>query len=261
MEKNNTDAPIVSMFACLSDNYGYLIHDPVSQETACIDTPDAETILKQAGDLGWKITQIWNTHWHPDHAGGNEAIKAVTGCKIYGPEEVSARLNAPLDQVVGEGDALKLGEHEVTILETPGHTLGHIIYNLPGQKIAFVGDTLFALGCGRLFEGDAAMMWNSLTKLKALPGDTTVYCAHEYTESNLAFVESLKEDNAALVSYAASVREKRADNLPTVPTTISLELAANPFMRADDASLQSLVGHSGDAVATFAEVRSRKDNF
>jgi len=261
MEKNDTTAPIVSMFACLSDNYGYLIHDPVSQETACIDTPDAEAILKQAGDLGWKITQIWNTHWHPDHAGGNEAIKAVTGCKIYGPEEVSARLNAPLDQMVREGDTLKLGSHDVSVIETPGHTLGHVAFHIPGQKVAFVGDTLFALGCGRLFEGDAGMMWNSLSKLKALPGDTTIYCAHEYTESNLEFVESLNENNPALESYAANVREKRARKQPTVPTSLSLELGANPFMRADDANLQALVGHGGDAVATFAEVRKRKDNF
>ena len=261
MEKNDTTAPIVSMFACLSDNYGYLIHDPVSQETACIDTPDAEAILKQAGDLGWKITQIWNTHWHPDHAGGNEAIKAVTGCKIYGPEEVRARLNAPLDEIVGEGDILKLGEHDVTILETPGHTLGHIIYNLPEHKIAFVGDTLFALGCGRLFEGDAAMMWSSMTKLKSLPGDTTVYCAHEYTESNLAFALSVDGDNPKLQSYGERVRDLRSRGEPTVPSRLADELAANPFLRADAPDMQARMGHAGDPVATFAALRSGKDNF
>lgn len=251
---------IVHIFPCLKDNYGFLLHDPSTGETAVIDTPEAGKILAEADAKGWKITQIWNTHWHPDHAGGNAEIVAKTGAKVVGPKEVD-RIGAAPDRIVSEGDTVEMGALKATIIETPGHTLGHIVFHLADQKIAFVGDTLFALGCGRLFEGTPGQMWDSLGKLRALPDDTVVYCAHEYTASNAAFALSVDAQNADLVAYADDVRAKRAQNLATVPTTIGKEKRANPFLRADDQKLQAFVGHAGDAVATFAEVRERKNNF
>lgn len=252
--------PIVHLFPCLQDNYGLLLHDPATGETACIDTPDPDRILSEANARGWTITQIWNTHWHPDHAGGNAAIKAATGCTIHGPAGEAQRIGT-LDHQLVEGDMVRLGAIEARVLDTPGHTAGHIVYHLPDHDIAFVGDTLFALGCGRLFEGTAAQMWDSLNKLRALPPATRVYCAHEYTASNAAFALSVDPGNAALQDYAIGVKEKRARGEPTVPTTIGAELEANPFMRADDPALQAAVGHPGDAVATFAEIRERKNKF
>lgn len=252
--------PIVHMFPCLSDNYGFLIHEPESGETACIDTPDADRILAEAGARGWRITQIWNTHWHPDHAGGNEKIKAETGCHITAPADEADRISV-LDRTVSQGDTVRLGAVEVQVLDTPGHTAGHIVYYIPSISTAFVGDTLFALGCGRLFEGSPAQMWTSLSKLRALPDDTTIYCAHEYTAANAKFALSVDPDNQDLLAYVDEVSQKRANNTPTVPTTIAKEKAANPFLRADIPALQSAMGHAGDAVATFAEVRKRKDNF
>jgi len=252
--------PIVHMFPCLQDNYGFLLHDPVSGETATIDTPEAGKIMAEANARGWRITQIWNTHWHADHAGGNAEIVAATGAKVVGPQEV-ARIGAAPDRILHEGDTVNLGAHKARIIETPGHTLGHIVYHLREHRIAFVGDTLFALGCGRLFEGTPAQMWDSLSKLRALPDDTTVYCAHEYTASNAAFALSVDGANADLLAYADGVKAKRAQNIPTVPTTIGAEKRANPFLRADDPTLQASVGHASDVVATFAEVRERKNRF
>lgn len=252
--------PIVHMFPCLKDNYGFLLHDPDTGETATIDTPEAFRILAEADAKGWKITQIWNTHWHPDHAGGNAEIVAKTGAKVVGPQEVDRLGQAP-DRVLHEGDEVKLGAITARVHETPGHTLGHIVYNLPDHHIAFVGDTLFALGCGRLFEGTAQQMWTSLNKLRALPDDTTIYCAHEYTEANAKFALSVDAANRDLAAYAEDITTKRSRGIPTVPTTIGLEKKTNPFLRADDPNLQSFVGHPGNAVATFAEVRERKNNF
>ncbi len=253
-------SPIVHMFPCLQDNYGFLLHAPDTGETACIDTPEPARILDEAADKGWRITQIWNTHWHPDHAGGNAAIKAATGCMIVGPKGEAARIPT-LDRRLVEGDTVTLGSLTAHVLETPGHTAGHIIYHLPRHDIAFVGDTLFALGCGRLFEGTASQMWTSLGKLRALPDTTTIYCAHEYTAANAAFALSVDPENRDLLAYADEVKARRAKGMPTVPTTIGREKSANPFMRADDPKLQAYVGHSGDAVATFAEVRERKNRF
>jgi hydroxyacylglutathione hydrolase len=252
--------PIVHMFPCLKDNYGFLLHDPDTGETATIDTPEASRILAEAEKQGWKITQIWNTHWHADHAGGNAEIVARTGAKVVGPKEVERAAPLP-DRVLTEGDIVKLGAITARIIDTPGHTLGHIVYHLPDHNVAFVGDTLFALGCGRLFEGTPAQMWTSLGKLRALPDDTTVYCAHEYTESNAKFALSVDAKNSDLVTYAEGVATKRSRGEPTVPTTIGAEKRANPFLRADDPSLQKFVGHPGDVVATFAEVRERKNRF
>jgi len=251
---------IVHIFPCLKDNYGFLLHDPETGETATIDTPEAGKILAEANAKGWTITQIWNTHWHPDHAGGNAEIVAKTGARVVGPEEVD-RIGAAPDRILHEGDTVELGGLRARVIETPGHTLGHIVFHLAEQKIAFVGDTLFALGCGRLFEGTPAQMWDSLGKLRALPDDTVVYCAHEYTASNAAFALSVDSGNADLVAYADEVKAKRAQDIATVPTTIGKEKRANPFLRADDPKLQAFVGHAGDVIATFADVRERKNNF
>lgn len=250
----------IHQFPCLSDNYGYLVHDPVSGETAVIDTPDADRILSEAKSKGWTITQIWNTHWHPDHTGGNLKIKDETGCVIIGPAGEEEKIPG-LDRAVTEGSLVNLGTHTARVLDLPGHTLGHCAYSMENDGLAFVGDTLFALGCGRLFEGSAEQMWDSLSKLKALPEDTTIYCAHEYTAANAKFAVTIEPENKDLSAYSARVSELRSQNKPTVPTTLSAELAANPFLRADVPELQDAMGHSGDAVATFAEIRKRKDNF
>ena len=253
-------SPQVHMFPCLQDNYGFLLHDPDTGETATIDTPDADRILAEAEAKAWRITQIWNTHWHPDHAGGNARIRAATGCAIVGPRGEVEKIGH-MDRLLSEGDVVRLGRTSARVLDTPGHTAGHIVYVVDGHPIAFVGDTLFAMGCGRLFEGTPAQMWTSLGKLRALPGDTRIYCAHEYTASNAAFALSVDPDNAALQAYAAQVKDKRARGEPTVPTTIDAEKTANPFLRADDARLQAAMGHPGDSVSTFAEVRERKNRF
>ncbi|WP_285018078.1 hydroxyacylglutathione hydrolase [Novosphingobium sp. fls2-241-R2A-195] len=250
----------VHQFPCLSDNYGYLLHDPVSQETVCIDTPDADEYLRQAGRKGWQITQIWNTHWHPDHAGGNAAIKAVTGCRVTAPAGDADKIEA-VDRAVGQGDIVTIGDRQAFVIDVGGHTNGHIAYHLPRSCIAFVGDALFALGCGRMFEGNPEQFWASLKRLKALPGETMIYCAHEYTASNARFALHADPDNADLQAYAEEITRRRDKGLPTVPTKLERELRTNPFLRADDPALQKRWEHPGDAVATFAALRSAKDSF
>jgi hydroxyacylglutathione hydrolase len=247
----------VHQFPCLQDNYGFLIRDEASGRTGCVDTPDADAILAELARLGWGLDMILNTHWHADHAGGNAQIKTVTGCVIVGPKEVT-RL-APLDRPVGGGDVVELGETRFEVLDTGGHTLGHITYHDARDRIAFVGDTLFALGCGRVFEGTAEQMWSSLSRLAALPDDTLVFCAHEYTASNARFALSV-DDGPALKARAAEVFAARERGEPTVPTRIGLEKASNPFLRAP--ALQGAVGLAGatDAEA-FAAVRRAKDVF
>lgn len=249
----------VHQFACLSDNYGFLLHDAESGETACIDTPDADAYLREAAAKGWQITHIWNTHWHPDHAGGNEAIKAATGCTVIAPAAESDKI-AGVDKVVKQGDITCLGDYEARVIDVGGHTMGHIAYHLPEAGIAFVGDSVFALGCGRMFEGTPPQFWASLSRIKALPPETLLYCAHEYTASNARFALHADPDNKALQDYADAVTTARAADKPTVPTTLARELAANPFLRADDPDMQARWG-GGDAVATFAALRSAKDNF
>lgn len=249
----------VHQFPCLSDNYGFLLHDPASGKTACIDTPDADAYLREAAAKGWQITHIWNTHWHPDHAGGNEAIKAATGCTVIAPAAEAEKI-AGIDQTVSHGDIVSLGEYETQVIDVGGHTLGHIAYHLPAGGIAFVGDSVFALGCGRMFEGTPPQFWESLSRIKALPPETLLYCAHEYTASNAKFALHADPDNKALQDYAGAVEVARAADKPTVPTTLARELAANPFLRADDADMQARWG-GGDAVATFAALRGAKDNF
>lgn len=249
----------IHQFPCLSDNYGYLVHDGASGETVCIDTPDADRYLAEAAARGWRITQIWNTHWHPDHAGGNAAIKAATGCTITAPVGDAARIEG-VDRTVDHGDTVRLGDHVAEVLAVGGHTLGHIAYHLPAAALAFVGDALFALGCGRMFEGTPDQFWTSLLRLKALPPETQIYCAHEYTASNARFALHADPDNADLAAYAQDVTDRRAQGQPTVPTLLARELAANPFLRADDPALQARWG-GGDAVATFAALRAAKDSF
>lgn len=252
---------LIRQFPCLSDNYGFLVHDPDSGETATIDTPDADTILAEAKAAGWTITQIWNTHHHFDHAGGNDAIKAATGAKLVGPAYDTHRIPG-IDTAVKDGDTVSLGDHMASVMFTPGHTLGHVCYHFAGDKVAFVGDTLFALGCGRLFEGSPAQMWQSLSRLAALPDETRIYCAHEYTAANARFALSIDPDNAELQAYATMVEAERARGEPTVPTTIGAELGANPFLRAADPAIRQRLGLAdADNVDVFAEIRRRKDAF
>ena len=249
----------VHQFPCLSDNYGFLLHDPDSGETACIDTPDAAAYLREAEARGWRITQIWNTHWHPDHAGGNEAIQAPTGCTITAPA-VDAPKIAGVDRTVSDGDTVSLGAWTAQVIDVGGHTMGHIAYHLPEAGIAFVGDSLFALGCGRMFEGTAPQFWASLSRLKALPRDTTLYCAHEYTQANARFALHADPENPALQDYAAEIERKRAAGEPTVPTKLERELAANPFLRADTPEMRARWGGSSPP-ETFAALRAAKDTF
>ena len=247
----------VHQFPCLSDNYGFLALDEASGLAACIDTPEAGAILRELDKLGWKLALILNTHWHPDHAGGNADIKAITDCTIVGPKEVT-RI-APLDREVGHGDIVELGETTFQVFDTGGHTLGHITYFDAADRIAFVGDTLFALGCGRLFEGTPEQMWTSLQRLAALPDDTKVYCAHEYTASNARFALSV-DDAPALKARAEAIFAARRRGEWTVPTTIGLEKATNPFLRAP--LLAARVGAAGEPdAAAFGAVRAAKDVF
>lgn len=249
---------IVHQFTCLSDNYGYLLHHPTSGETACIDTPDAEAYLREAAVKGWRITQIWNTHWHPDHAGGNAAIQAATGCTISGPAEVAGHF--PLDRPLAGGATATLGDQMARVIDVGGHTRGHIAYHLPDERIAFVGDALFALGCGRMFEGTAEQFWASLQRLRALPDDTLAYCAHEYTASNARFALHADPDNVVLQLYAADVEAARARHEPTVPFGMGREKQANPFLRADAEDLRNRWGGTS-AEQTFAALRAAKDGF
>jgi hydroxyacylglutathione hydrolase len=235
----------VRQFPCLQDNYGFLARDEASGQVACVDTPDAGAILRELDILGWSLSLILNTHWHPDHAGGNAEIKAATGAVVVGPAEVE-RLS-PVDRKVAHGDVVELGETRFSVIDTGGHTLGHITYFDAADQIAFVGDTLFALGCGRLFEGDAEQMWASLSRLAALPDETAVYCAHEYTAANARFALTV-DDGPALKARAAEVFAARQRGEPTVPTTIAREKATNPFLRAGSA-------------ARFGAVRAAKDQF
>ena len=247
----------VHQFACLSDNYGFLARDTATGLVAAIDTPDAQAILRELERLGWRLSMVLNTHWHADHAGGNEALKAATGCEIVGPAEV--RRMGPIDRIVGDGDVVDLGDTRLQVMGVGGHTLGHIAYYDADDGVAFVGDTLFAMGCGRLFEGDPAMMWTSLSKLAALPDETRVYCAHEYTASNARFALSV-DDDPAVASRAREVFAARERGEPTVPTTIGAEKAANPFLRAP--RLAHRMGVEGASAAeAFAAVRAAKDAF
>ena len=231
----------------LQDNYVWLAHEPVSGETLVVDPAVAAPVLQAASVRGWRITQIWNTHWHGDHTGGNAAIKDATGCFITGPAAEAGRIPT-LDRLVEAGDRVSLGAVEAEVLDMPAHTAGHIAFHLASEKLIFVGDTLFAMGCGRLFEGSAEQMYGNLKRLEALPEDTQVYCAHEYTLSNARFAVTVEPGNEALRERLAAVEAARAGGEATVPTTIALERATNPFMRAE-------------SLSEFAERRRLKDSF
>lgn len=243
----------VRQFPCLSDNYGFLARDEATGQVACIDTPDAAAILRELEKAGWGLDLILNTHWHPDHAGGNAELKAATGATVVGPKEVE-RIAVP-DRVIEDGDVVMLGETRFEVIDTGGHTLGHVTFLDRADGIVFVGDTLFALGCGRLFEGTAQQMWTSLQRLAALPEATTVYCAHEYTASNARFALSV-DPGPALKARADDIFAARARGEPTVPTTIGLEKATNPFLRAP-----LLRPDIADPAEAFGAVRAAKDSF
>jgi hydroxyacylglutathione hydrolase len=215
----------------LSDNYVWLIHDGEGDETVVVDPSVAGPVMEAAAARGWTIGQIWNTHWHPDHTGGNQEIKAATGCVITGPAAETGKIPT-LDRLVGEGDVVRIGAHEAQVMAVPAHTAGHIAYHLAQDGAIFVGDTLFAMGCGRLFEGTAAQMFANMRRFAALPGDTAVYCAHEYTQGNGRFAHAMAPDDAAIAARLARVDAARAQGEATVPTTIALEQATNLFMRA-----------------------------
>ena len=248
----------VHQFPCLSDNYGFLVRDDTTGLAACIDTPDAAAILRELAGLGWKLDLILNTHWHPDHAGGNAEIKAATGATVVGPKEVERIGQAPDRQVAG-GDSVSLGETQFQVLESGGHTLGHIAFFDAADRVAFVGDTLFALGCGRLFEGTPEQMWDSLQRLAALPDDTKVYCAHEYTAANARFALSV-DDEPAVKARTEAIFAARERGEWTVPTTIGLEKATNPFLRAPLLADRMGLAGAKDHEA-FAAVRAAKDSF
>jgi len=247
-------AVTVRQFPCLQDNYGFLVRDEATGRVATVDTPDADAILRDLAESGWdRLDLILNTHWHPDHAGGNARLKEETGCEIVGPQEVT-RI-APLDRVLSGGETVMLGETPLQVIATPGHTLGHIAYWSAADGVAFVGDTLFALGCGRLFEGTPEQMWTSLSALAALPPQTRVYCAHEYTASNARFALSV-DASPDVAAHADAIFAARERGEPTVPTTIGAELAFNPFLRAP-----VLVEGAGTPAEAFARVRAAKDAF
>jgi hydroxyacylglutathione hydrolase len=214
-----------------SDNYIWLVRDEASGETAVVDPGDAAPALAEAERRGWPITQVWNTHWHPDHTGGNAAVKAATGCTVSGP---AAETIAVRDVALAEGDAIRIGGHARRVIAIPGHTLGHVALVFEEDRIAFVGDTLFAMGCGRLFEGTAQQMHDSLSRLAALPEDTALYCGHEYTLANARWAAHAEPGNAAIAERLRQVEQLRAEGKITLPTTVAQERATNPFVRAAD---------------------------
>jgi len=250
----------IELVPALSDNYVYRIRETSTGEVAVVDPAGADPADAAPMAHGWRPSVIVNTHHHGDHIDGNAALSKKDGCKLVGPAAEQARIPG-MDQMVKEGDTVSIGAETGQVIETPGHTKGHISIYFPGGPALFAGDTLFALGCGRMFEGTPQEFWTSLSKLRALPDDVSVYCGHEYTASNAKFAISVDPDNAALQAQAAEVERKRAQGLPTVPSRLGDEKAANPFLRADDPDLAARMGAAGDPVAASAETRRRKDNF
>ena len=245
----------------LSDNYVYLAHDVATGKTAVVDPATHEEVFEALAMKGWTLTHILNTHHHADHTGGNMAIKERTGCIIVGPRADRDRIPG-IDVDVGDGDTYALGESVGKVFDVPGHTRGHIAYWFGDSDALFCGDTMFALGCGRLFEGTPQQMWTSLSKLRVLPPSTQVYCAHEYTKSNAAFAITVEPGNGALVARKAMIDDMRTRGERTVPSTLAEELATNPFLRPDSPDLQKTLGMVGaPLVDVFAETRRRKDNF
>jgi hydroxyacylglutathione hydrolase len=248
------------LFKCLSDNYGVLVHDPAHGATAAIDAPEAAPVEAALKATGWRLTDILVTHHHHDHTGGIEALKARHKCRVVAPAKGS---NIPgVDETVREGDKVKVGSLTANVIETPGHTLDHIAYWFQADKIVFAGDTLFSIGCGRVIEGDAEMMWASLKKLRDLPNETEVFCGHEYTLANIKFALTVEPKNAALQARDAEAKQEVAKGRPTIPVTIGEEKQANPFLRADLPEVAAGIGMAGKPAAqVFAEIRARKNKF
>jgi len=249
------------LFLCLKDNYGVLLHDPGSGATAAIDAPEAAPIEAALKSTGWQLTDILVTHHHGDHTAGISELKNRHRCRVVAPQQEAARI--PLvDETVREGSRVSVGKLEANVLETPGHTAGHISYWFHADKLVFAGDTLFSIGCGRVIEGTPEMMWASLRKLRDLPGDTKIFCGHEYTLANIRFAQTIEPDNRALAARAEEAARQVAAGTPTIPTTIDEEKAANPFLRADVPAVAASVGLAGKPAAeVFAEVRARKNRF
>jgi hydroxyacylglutathione hydrolase len=249
----------IRLFPCLSDNFGYLIHDPVTKATASIDAPEAGPIVKALQREGWTLTDILVTHHHADHVGGIAELKSKYDCRVVAPHDKGAEI-ALVDERVKEGSTVKVGSLAARVLETPGHTLDHISYVFDADKALFCADTLFSIGCGRVFEGTYPMMWDSLLKLRALPNDMRVYCGHEYTASNVKFALTVEPNNPALKARAEEVARLRAANQPTIPTLIRDEKEANVFLRADVPSVAAALGLAGKSPAeVFGELRERKN--
>ena len=247
------------LFPCLQDNYGVLLHDPATGATAAIDAPEAAPVEAALKATGWRLSDILVTHHHADHTGGIAELKAHHRCRVVAPHGEAARI--PLvDETVRENDKVRVGGLEGRVIETPGHTAGHISYVFPADKLAFVGDTLFSIGCGRVIEGTPEMMWQSLLKLRGLPDDTRIYCGHEYTKANIRFAKSIESSNSALKAREQEVEKLLAAHKPTIPSTIGEEKAANPFLRADVPDVAKSVGLAGQpAWKVFAEIRERKN--
>ena len=247
------------LFPCLTDNYGVLVHDPETGATAAIDAPEAAPVQAALKATGWRLTDILVTHHHADHTGGIAELKQRHRCRVVAPHGEATRI--PLvDATVRENDKVRLGTLEAHVFETPGHTAGHISYFFPADKLAFVGDTLFSIGCGRVIEGTPEMMWQSLLKLRGLPDDTRVYCGHEYTKANIRFAKTIEPSNAALSARETEVDKLLAARKPTIPSTIGEEKAANPFLRADLPEVAKSVGLAGSPPwKVFAEIRERKN--
>lgn len=251
----------IHQLLCLKDNYVYLLHDRATQATAVVDPSEAEPVLAALAEKGWRLTHILNTHHHWDHTGGNAELKQASGAIVVGPRADRDRITA-IDEAVGDGDTYAVGSQTAQVFDVPGHTRGHIAFWFEESRALFCGDTLFTLGCGRLFEGTPGQMWASLSKLRRLPAETRVYCGHEYTQSNARFALTVEPRNAALAERARQVDALRADGRPTVPGTMGEEMATNPFLRADRPELQQAAGLAGsDPVEVFAEIRRRKDSF
>ncbi len=249
------------LFNCLKDNFGVLLHDPETGATASIDAPEAAPIEAALQKTGWRLTDILVTHHHADHTQGIGELKAHHKCRVVAPRNEVQSI-AHVDETVGQGDPVRVGALQGSVIDTPGHTSGHISYFFPADKLAFVGDTLFSIGCGRVIEGDPEMMWASLLKLRALPDDTRFYCGHEYTDANIRFAKTIEPDNKALAARADEVAKLTAAHKATIPATIGAEKAANPFLRADVAAVAKSVGLSGGpAWQVFAEIRERKNRF